>query len=169
MGKQASQLKNLWDKSFIKYERNTTIVVAVVIASCLERIVGTNEVETFLENQRMLVFPVLSTLFGALLGLVIAAATIVVERLSSGALPVIVESGKGPEMGQVFISSLVALGLATLVSLLLVIPINEAFDRFLLYLWLGVVLLSTVRVCRVVWIISHILKIETTPTGSEWD
>lgn len=169
MTKASRRLKKRWNKSFIRYERNLSIIVAIGGAIYLERVVGADQVQLFLEEQRMLVFPVMSTLFGALLGLVIAAATIAVERLSSGALPVVVESGRSPDLGRVFNSALVALGLATLASLVLVIPANEGADRFLLYLWIWVVLLAAARVARVVWVVSQILKIETKAPGSAWD
>jgi hypothetical protein len=148
-----------WEADFLRFEAGTAFVLALVLVLVSELFLGPEHLDDYLDKHRFDVFPALATLFGALLGLVIAAAAVVLDRIAEGRLPLVQKSRHAPKLSQTFVSAMVWLGLATLVSTLVLIPTSAMIDRIAVYLWAFCALMVVARLIRTIWIVGYLMRI----------
>lgn len=159
-----------WEADFLRYERWAAFVLAVILVLLSELILGPEHLDGYLDKNRFSVFPAFATLFGALLGLVIAAAAVVLDRIAEGRLPLVQRSRHAPKLSQTFTSAMVWLGLATLLSTLVLIPTTATIDRICAYLWALSALMVVVRLTRTIWIVGYLMRIvsqQQPPSGAD--
>lgn len=149
-----------WESRFLVRERTACVLVAVGFVVISEVILGPERLDHFLSETRFAVFPQLAALLGALLGLVIAAGAIVLDRVAEGRLAVVGESRHGRDLWSTLRSAMWSLGLSTLLAMLAVVPLGCSLaDRVVVYLWIFSALLVTARLARTVWIIGWLMDI----------
>lgn len=149
-----------WESRFLARERAACVLVAVAFVVVSEVFLGPERLDHFLSETRFTVFPQLAALLGALLGLVIAAGAIVLDRVAEGRLAVVSESRHGRDLWATLRSAMWSLGLSTLLASLAVVPLgNSVADRVVVYLWVFSALLVTARLARTVWIVGWLMDI----------
>jgi hypothetical protein len=153
------RLRDRWEAEFLRNEALVALVFAGAAVVLFEIILDPGRINEYLGANRFTVFPILATLTGALLGLVIAAAAIVLDRLASGDLELVKQSRHAPKLVSIFRSAMVWLGAATLLALVLLVPLGPVPDRVLVYAFLASMLLSVVRLARMIWVVGQLMEI----------
>jgi hypothetical protein len=149
-----------WAESFLFYELLACWLCTAALVVLSETILGPRDLNSYLDAHRYNVFTALSAVFGALLGLVIAASALVLDRLAEGRLHLVQQSRHVHALPAIFKSAMVALAAATLFSIILLVPTGSAMvDRVLAYVWLLFVLLVAVRLARVIWLVGELMEI----------
>src|SRR3954468_22302456 len=129
-------MKQRWKADFLFYEGWSCVVAAAALVVVSECVIGPEGLNTYLDANRFLVFGPLATVLGALLGLVLTAAALLLDRIVEGKLAVVQKSVHATKLARTFKAAMWALGAATLLAVLLLVPMSSAVvDRILVYLW----------------------------------
>jgi hypothetical protein len=125
---------------------------------------GGRVVAETLEGNRGAVYGALTSLFGALLGFILAAMAIVLGYASDNRLRLVRESRHYPALWRIFIAATRALALATGAALLaLVVDRDNAPSPLILDLLAGATALATLRLARCLWVFERIIGLLTEP------
>jgi hypothetical protein len=153
-------LAQRWSESFLFYELLVSWLGTAALVVLSEAILGPHHLDAYLDANRYSVFTALTAVFGTLLGLVIAASALVLDRLTEGRLQLVRQSRHVHALPAIFKSAMVALAAATLFSIFLLVPMGSAtVDRVLVYLWLLFALLVAARLARVIWLVGELMEI----------
>ena len=110
--------------------------------------------DAYIVVNRYAVYGVVAGVGGALLGLVIAASALVLDRLAEGRLALVQQSRYVDSIPAIFKAAMFSLGMATLVSVVALVPTGSGLaTRVVAYLWLLFALLVVARLARVIWIV----------------
>jgi len=149
-----------WESKFLARERAACFVAAAALAVLIEALFGAERLDHYLSQTRFTVFPQLAALLGALLGLVIAAGAIVLDRVAEGRLAIVADSRHGADLWATMKSAMWALGLSTILALVVLVPSSSAMvDRVVVYVWTFSALLVAARLARTVWIVGWLMDI----------
>jgi hypothetical protein len=153
-------LKALWRANFLALEGAAALAATVVLIILSECVIGPERLDSYLEAERFTVFPQLAALSGALLGLVITAGALVLDRMADGRLSLIQRSRHGDDLWQIFRAAMRALGFSTVLGIIALVPTGcTTIDRWIAYAWLLAGFLSVVRIARVIWVVGFLLAI----------
>jgi hypothetical protein len=159
-----------WEAEFLRNEAVAALLVATGLIVLSEVVLGPARLDRYLDANRFTVFSQLAALLGALLGLVIAAGALVLDRVAEGRLRLVSESRHGPKLWRTFKSAMVWLGWGTLLAVAVLVPTNCATaDRVVIYAWLVAALLVVVRLARTIWIVGLLMDLvdsQARATGS---
>lgn len=154
---------NWWKKNFLIAELFLSILLAILVTIWSEYY-GRPYIEYILDNNRSSIYSTLAAIFGALLGFVITAASIVLGYSENEKLSVVTNSLYYPQLWGVFVSNIRVLGLATLISLVsLLIASNDTNIGIVVYLNIWILLLVLLRLWRVIWVLENIIGLITSP------
>ncbi len=152
--------RDRWEPNFLRNELWACWVLTAVLVVLSEVVLGADQLDDYLDSNRFTVFPAMVGVEGALLGLVIAASALVLDRLAEGRLALVQQSRHVGALSGIFKSAMVALGGATVAAALVLTPTTSAaVDRAIVYVWTLLTLLAIARLSRVIWIVGHMLDI----------
>jgi hypothetical protein len=141
-----------------------------VFAIWAERWHGFALVDEILEGNRGQVYAALASIFGSLLGFIIATASIVVAFQGLPRLRVVRDSSTYPVLWRVFTSAIRWLGAATIGALIaLVFDNGHATSHLAFYFCFFTTLVAMLRVARSVWVIEQLIHIVVIPPGDRRD
>lgn len=152
--------RDSWEASFLRNERYAALLAGALLVVLSEVGLGGERLDAYLDANRFAVFTQFAALLGALLGLVIAAGALVLDRVAEGRLAVVAESRHGATLWETFKSAMWALALSTLLAVLVLIPTTcPLIDRIVVYVWAFSALLVILRLSRTVWIVGRLMDI----------
>lgn len=155
------------DNHYLMFSILLTTVAGIILVVWSEKFGGRALLLELLVNNRSAVYGALASIFGSLLGFVIAAVSIAVGFSGSERLDVVRNSKHYPELWNAFNHAIRALGLATLVALVALI-----FDRdskphcYLSYAAVMATLLAALLLGRSVWVLEQLVTIVARPKSS---
>lgn len=153
-------VRERWEADFLARERLAVLVITGCVIVLSEAVLGPERLNAYLDEHRFAVFPQLAALFGALLGLVLAASALVIDRIAEGRLDLVLRSEHAPKLWDTFGSAMASLGAATLISIVVLIPTSSAVvDRIIVYLWTLASLLVVARLARTIWIVGLLMNV----------
>jgi hypothetical protein len=156
----ARGLQHRWEPSFLRNELWVCWGLTAALGVLSEVILGAGRLDDYLDQYRFTVFPAMLGVEGALLGLVIAASALVLDRLAEGRLALVQQSRHAGTLAGIFKSAMVTLGVATVAGAAALVPTTSALgDRVVVYIWALLTLLSIARLARVIWIVGYMLDI----------
>jgi hypothetical protein len=164
----AARFRDRWEPEFLRNELWACWVLTGMLVILSEIILGPDQLDDYLGSNRFAVFPAMVGVEGALLGLVIAASALVLDRLAEGRLALVQQSRHVGDLTAIFKSAMVALGGATVAAVLALTPTTcAAVDRAIVYVWALLTLLAIARLGRVIWIVGYMLDIVTHEKSTE--
>lgn len=153
-------IRSWWRKNFLGAEGMLALVATGAFTVWVERYDGFVVLEKLLENNRAAIYGALASIFGSLLGFVIATVSIVVAFHGLPHLRLVRQSATYPVLWRVFTSAVRWLGAATVAALLaLVLDHGDFIGRLSLYTCIGTTLVATLRVGRCVWVMEKLIGI----------
>jgi hypothetical protein len=124
-------------------------------------------VNDILSGQRPAIYGTVASLDGALLGFIIATATIVLSFAPSDRFAVLRNSVHYKTLWQTFTSTIRFLGLATLLALAALLGDRDTNpSRLLMLLCAGSTLVAVLRVARSVWILEKTINVVTASSSA---
>jgi hypothetical protein len=136
------------------------LVFAAGFVVWTERFGGLATVDRVLQDNRAAVYGALASIFGSLLGFVIATISIVVAFDALPRLRIVRESATYDTLWKVFTSAIRWLGGATVGALLaLVLDRGGGLGRLALYIAVGTGAIAVLRVWRCVWVLEKLVGI----------
>lgn len=151
-----------WQRHFLLVELILAAVYTGAVAAWCFRFGGFEAVDAILGTNRPQVYGALASIFGSLLGFVIAAVAIVLGYAESERLQVVRESRYYDHLWDTFMAAIRALGLATvaaLVGLILDRP-GDSLRPVFLFVVYGTVL-AILRLWRTGWVLEHVIRLIT--------
>jgi len=158
------QVQREYREHFLRIEAWLAILATCLFALWTENYGGWTTVEKTLAGNRGAVYGAFASLFGSLLGFVIAAVAIVLGYAESDRLKIVRESGHYGTLWRVFTAGMHALGFATITALgALILDRDNSRCHPALYACVWGVSLATARVIRSLWVLEQVIKIATKP------
>lgn len=155
-------LVRVWRRHFLPVEFGAALLVWGFFVLWAEEFDGVVALDYTLQGNRGAVYGTAASIFGALLGFVIAAVAIVLGYADSPRLAVLRASKHYTTLWRVFIANIRALAFATVVALLaLVLDRDGAPVHLLLYATAFAALLVGVRLGRAMWILENVIHLVT--------
>jgi len=128
---------------------------------------GTATIDKLLAGTRATLYGVLATLWGALLGFIIATVTIVLGFLQTPRLKIVRDSEHYGDLWKTFNSAIRVLAFATAAAIAALIADKDAPghpSRIALYICLFASLLAALRLARCIWILQRVVTLATGQT-----
>ncbi|MBI5352242.1 MAG: hypothetical protein HZB50_06350 [Chloroflexi bacterium] len=157
-----ARIKDFWDKYFLPLEFLVSLLTMVGFIIWGEFFSGRSVMDSLLEGNRSAVYGALSAIFGALLGFVITAVSIVLGYVASDKLTLVRESPHYEDLWRVYKAAMRSLAVATIAGLLGLIFDREARPMPLLfYLNILTTTLAFFRLGRSIWVLENIISLVT--------
>lgn len=157
-----SQINRFWNRHFLGLELVLSLLLSFLFGCWLLWLDGSVKVDSILSGNRSAVYGTLASIFGALLGFVITALSIIIGYSTSDKFEFLRKSKAYPTLWKVLISTIKALGFATAAMLLgLVFDRDTSPQPLILCLCVFAILLSLVRLKRCMWVLENVIGIIT--------
>lgn len=152
------------DKRFLAFSIGLTMVAGAVLIVWSEKYGGKASLVELLQGNRSAVYGALASMFGSLLGFVIAAVSIAVGFSGSERLDLVRKSKHYPELWNAFNHAIRALGLATLIALAALI-LDRDTKPFcsLTYAAALATLLAALLLGRSIWVLEQLVAVVSKP------
>ena len=161
-----ARIKDFWDKYFLPLEFLVSILLTAGFVIWGELYSGRLVMDSLLEGNRSAVYGALAAIFGALLGFVITAVSIVLGYIASDKLTLVRESPHYEDLWRVYKAAMRSLAFATIVGLLGLIFDREAHSLpVLFYLNIMTTTLAFFRLGRSIWVLENIIGLVTQREG----
>lgn len=160
----AKRICTIYERHFLHFEFGIAVLLVIGFVFWTHRLNGWSSVDGLLAGNRAAVYGALASIFGSLLGFVLAAVAIVLGYADSERLTIIRRSQNWSTLWRVFTASMRSLGLATVAALVaLVVDRDTAPVRIALLVCFFASALAILRVMRTLWVLEAIIKITTKP------
>lgn len=144
------------------------MVVSLGAIFWMERFNGLTVMNTLLQGNRGAIYGALASIFGSLLGFIIAAVSIALGFSASDKLTIVRESKFYLQLWGVFLSATRCLAMVTVASLVALIGDRDTAPiRWLTYAVWVLTVLSVARISRCIWVLENIVKIVTKPAEND--
>jgi hypothetical protein len=161
------RLGNGWAAHFLACELVLCWLGTAFLIALSEVLLGPRHLNAYLGANRYTAFAAMVGVYGVLLGLVIAAGALVLDRLAEGRLRLVQQSRHIHALPAIFRSAMASLGIATVLSAIALIPTRSAVaNRVVVYAWVLFTLLVIARLARVIWIVGKLMDIVATQEAS---
>ena len=153
-----------WKRNFHWLEPLVVALLAAVASAWVEQSRYACKIEELIHGNRAPIYGALASVFGALLGFVLTAVSIILGFSSLPQLTIVRESKHYPMLYRAFILTTWVLGAACLAALLaLIFDRDEYPRRFWFYAAATTGLAASVCVVRSVWLLEQIVLIACQP------
>lgn len=151
-------LRRAYGVYFLGIELFLAIAIAAVFSYIHASTHFGPHIDTLLNGNRQAIYATLASVFGALLGFVITALSIVLGYASDERMKRIRQSKHYATLWKIFISSTRWLALVTVVTITALVFDRDAHPRpWFLYVTVATTCIAIARVARVVWVIEQLV------------
>lgn len=158
-----SSLSTAYGRHFLGAELVLSAVVTMSFGLWVGFFAGEPRVSGVLMGDRAVLYGALVSLFGAMLGFVIATTTIILGFVDSARLKVLRESPWYRDLWRTLNSTMLFLGGATLASLVALVFDRDAHPNSVcMVVCFGATLVAGARIARTLWILVRIIGLVTT-------
>ncbi len=155
-----TNIRNYWGKHFLGLEFVVAILFTILFVLWAEFLSGKNTVNVILTNNRSEIYGTIAAIFGALLGFIITSISIVIGYISDERFKLLREGKYYYQLWGVFKSTIEALALATIISLVgLILDRDVNPNWIILYFNLFSLILVFFRLYRSIWVLENIVNI----------
>jgi hypothetical protein len=152
-----------WKVNFLSLEFWLAILLGAAFYIWLRRLGGEAIAAEVLKGNRAGIYGTLASIFGSLLGFVIASVSIVIGFAGSEKLAILRSSKHYSDLWRVFTSATRALGITTIVALAGLVFDRDAHPKtFLLALCLTSLILSVFSIARCIWVLDNLNAVFST-------
>jgi hypothetical protein len=126
---------------------------------------GSRDLDAHLGDHRGELVAASAGVFGALLGLIITATAVILDKIDP--LRLVRESRHYPQLWETLLASVRALGLACVAAIVALLVTRAGLgERVVFFAWVMLSLLSVARVARCVWIFQHVVTLAAGPPST---
>ena len=155
-------LRSIWEERFLGLEAWLALFLALMLGLWVYLFQGAEQVMSFLQGQRVVLYRSLAAVASSLFGFSITAMSIVLALYSQERLELLRRSRHASKLWKTFFQSTQLLGGLALLSLICLLWDRHDHPRlWLVVLLVAVVSLTVLRLARAVWILQKIVSIMT--------
>ncbi len=163
-----TRIKDFWEKNFLQLELLVPVLITAGFITWGEFYSGREVMDALLEGNRSAVYGALAAIFGALLGFVITAVSIVLGYAASDELTLVRSSSHYVDLWKVYKAAMRSLAIATIAGLVGLIFDSEARPTpILFYINILTTTLAFLRLGRSIWVLENIINLVTLPGTKE--
>lgn len=149
-----------YGRHFLWYELAISVIGVAVLWFVVGRTVGQTSLQSFLGDNRQILYSSVAVIAGALLGFVIAGVTVLLVLPPNRLLSAIKETKAYDSVHPIFFSTLKMLAITTVVALLaLFVDTKDHPNIVMFYITLWGLIISSLRIGRCVWVLENIIEI----------
>lgn len=168
MATKRERFANWWERHFLSIHWIATILATAGLALWVHRLGGRAHFSALLEGNRSALYGTLASLFGSLLGFVIAAVSIALGFSQAKELEVVRKSKHYSDLWKTLTVAVRGLGFATVAALVALLADRDSSPSFYLaYLVFFTALLATFRLLRCIWVLEQLVLTVSHTHGSE--
>lgn len=154
-----------WATHFLLLEPLLAVIITTMFWGWSEGLGGRAHVDEALDGNRAAVYGAMASLFGALLGFVITAVSILLGFSASDKLTVVRDSDHYTTLWAVFTLATKILGFATVAALTgLILDREKHHMHELFYVMAGFSVLALLAVARCLWVLEQVVGLVTGPS-----
>lgn len=158
-------MRDWWQRHFLTLGEWLCILGAVAVIVWSEHFGGVDELGSYLSEHAVGLYSVTAGVYGGLLGFIIATTAIILDKIDD--LRLVRESRHYPQLWDTLLASKRALGLACLVSIVGLLETHPGLgERVVFFVWVGLSLLSIVRIGRCIWIFGVVVRLAAGPSAA---
>jgi hypothetical protein len=151
-------VRQRWQRRYVAYESGLCLIATALTIAWSEACGGAPELTSYLIDHQDGLFTASAGLYGTLLGFIIAAAAVILDKVEQ--LRLVRESAHYRDLWDTLLAAMRALGLACMVSVVgLLVTHPGLVQRIVFFGWTLLSLLSVARVARCVWVLGRIVTI----------
>jgi hypothetical protein len=153
-----SRLNRLRKVHFLGFELFLSILLSIVFAVWDVWFGGSVVVDSILHGNRSAVYGALASIFGALLGFVITALSIIIGYSANEKFEFLRKTKHYPTLWKVMLSTVKALSIATVVMIIgLIVDRDSSPNTLILCLCVFATLFSLFRLRRCIWVLENVI------------
>lgn len=162
------RLIGFWRKNFLRLEAGLGCVLGIIFGVWVKWYNGAILVDHILMSNRSPIYGSAASIFGSLLGFVIAALSIIIGYSASDKFQFLRKSSHYPTLWKVLTSNIKCLGFATMASMLgLIFDRDSAPHHVILFVFVMTSLLAIFRLARCLWVLENVVLLITKPEESK--
>ena len=150
-----------YEQKFLFYELIISVIISVLAIHIIQVNWESIEIENWITTNKPQLYPLLASISGTLLGFIITGISVILAFSESQKLKPLRESTQYKTIFIVYFSTIKYLAFTT-VTAIVGFVINNYLDIYLLYLLIWLVIISSLRIWRSLWILEKIVSIMTT-------
>ena len=163
-------MPDFWEQRFLSLEFWAGIAITIAVAVAIEHYNALALLPAkILLTDRSIIYGAVASIFGSLLGFVMATVPIVFAFSGMSRLRLLRETKQYPTMWRVFTSAIRWLGGATIFALVAMVLDRGGWGRITFYLCVGTALIAVFRVMRCVWVLEQMVAVIAKPGRSGAD
>ena len=153
-------MTDLYKRYFLKIDTGVAALVTVAFLGFVYVFWGTHAFESSLYGQRQILYSATAQLSGALLGFILAAASIIVVLVPSPRFRILRDSGNYPKVFEVYFRAITWLGITCIVSFIALLADTDPNPKIpLTFVVIFLSLMSASRLGHSIAILRKITKI----------
>lgn len=153
-----------WRKNFLRGELYVSLALGAAFLIWCQYYGGFAIVDGLLKGNRGTIFGTLASMFGSLLGFVIATETLVLTISSVPRLAIVRNSKHYSTLWKVFFSAIWWLAGSTIIALIgLFIDRDTSPHKWILYSCATLIIISITRMARCIWALELVISTVTNP------
>jgi len=163
-------LPSWWRRHFLWAELCLALIVTLAFFLWCDHFGGWIPVIDVLKDNRSAIYQTATSIFGSLLGFVIAALSLLISLSGSPSLKLVQESSHYPTLWKTFATANRALSLATVASFLaLIFDRDSSPSRLIFFAVFYSAMLAALRMARCVWILEQVVRVVAGKTKAAVD
>jgi len=163
-------IKKSYKKHFLEWEFFVSLFVAIVVIMYINALCSSRDVEDWIIANKKSVYPLIATISGTLLGFVITGVSIIIAFSESEKLKLLKKSKQYKTIFEVYFSTIKFLALTTVMAVIgLILDDSRAmpftnldYNIGVSYIIFWLVIISSFRIYRCLWILENIVEIMHT-------
>jgi len=153
-----SNMEKFYKKHFLLAELLLSMIFTVLVLIIIQRLWSPETLEKWINTNKEDIYPLVATIGGTLLGFVITGVSIILAFSESEKLRLLKRSKQYKTIFTIYFSTIKYLAITTVVAIIGIV-INDNLAILIFYLLLWLVVISSLRIWRCIWILESIVEI----------
>jgi hypothetical protein len=152
------RIYTIYKRHFIKLEFIISILITILLFFIIKYFWSPEDVRNWISQNKRDIYPLISTISGALLGFIITGVSIILAFSESEELKLLKQSKQYKTIFEIYFSTIKFLAITTIIPIVGIV-INNKWMILLFYLFLWSLIISSLRIWRCLWILENIVEI----------
>lgn len=156
-----TSFKEKYQKNFLMYEFAISVIISLIVIAIITKCWSESEIHNWIKLNKSGLYSLLASISGTLLGFIITGISVILAFSESQKLRRLKESTQYKTIFVVYFSTIRYLAFTTIVAILGFVTNNRSVDICLLYLLIWLLIISSLRIWRCLWILEKIVSFMT--------
>jgi hypothetical protein len=156
-----TSLKERYQENFLAYEFGISVIISLIVIAIIQIYWSKPELYNWINSNKSGLYSLLASISGTLLGFIITGISVILAFSESQKLRRLKESTQYKTIFVVYFNTIKYLAFTTIVAILGFVVNNRSVDFYLLYVLIWLLIISSLRIWRCLWILEELVTIMT--------